>query len=304
MIDRIPASDGALDSKGTSIMVYPDGTIIGNKYSINYLNTKDKEIILYLAKEVNIQKESEGFLGMISSFFTNKEKNLKKFIIKESTAIKSLVRLANEKETLIRLVHPSIIRVLDFFTFENSCYLVQEYIEGELMEKLIKSNPDFIAEKIVLKWILKIAEILEYIHNMQPPVIHRDIKPDNIMITVEGNIKLIDFGLSKIHIEAPVKRGDTARVGTLGFVPPEQLQGTRQTDCRTDIYSLGATMHYLLTKHYPGDSPYEFPPVRTINPSVSEHIEKVIQKALQKDMENRFTSIPEMKEALIGYQAE
>jgi len=299
MPDRIPAPDGALDSKGEVIMVYPEGTVIENKYSVSYLNTKDKEIILYLAESVIIQEESKGLFKTISSFF-NKErkgKTPKKFIIKESLDIRSGMRLSREKEVLIRLLHPSIIKVLDFFIIEDKFYLVQEYVEGELIENLIKSNSDFISEKIVLKWIMEIIGILEYIHNLNPPVIHRGIKPDNFIITGEGHIKLIDVGLSRIYISG--RSGDSLLAGEPGFAPPEQLQGTKQTDRRSDIYSLGATMHYLLTKHYPGDSPFNLPPVRSINPSVSENIERVIQKALQQDMENRFTSITEMKEAIV-----
>lgn len=298
MIDRIPAPDGALNSEGKPVMVFPDGTIIGDKYCLNYLNTKDKEIILYLSEKPHIPKESKGLFKVISYFF-NKEKKPEKFIIKEPISQRSMMRLFREKETLIRLLHPSIARVLELFNIGDSYYLVLEYIDGNLMEKIIKETPGFISEKIVLNWILKIIDVLEYIHNINPPFIHRDIKPDNIIITGQGNIKIIDFGLSKIYKKAPIKRGDTELIGTPGFAPPEQLQGTEQTDQRSDIYSLGATMHYLLTNRHPGVSPFEFPPVRSINPAVSENMEKVIEKALQKEMGNRFSTITEMKKAMI-----
>jgi hypothetical protein len=131
-------------------------------------------------------------------------------------------------------------------------------------------------------------------------VIYRDIKPQNLIIDEERNVRFIDFGITRLY--NPVKEQDTIFMGTPGFAPPEQFR-QRQTDPRSDLYSLGATMHYLLTLRDPGCSPFDFAPVSLSNPSVSPLMDKVIQKALEIKAENRFQNARDMRKVLMGQLA-
>lgn len=283
---RIPSPDGKLDSQGSTIMVHPDGTIVNNRYALYYLTAGGMGAV-YLARDINTEEM---------------------FIIKEAVSsssenqLKLIIFLTQEREALIRLKHPAIVQAHDFFIDGGACYLVLEYVDGDVMEHVIQQKmPEFMDEETALAWAIQIADVLDYLHNQDPPIIYRDLKPDNLMVDRENNIKVIDFGATRVYKEG--RDRDTRAIGTAGFAAPEQY-GSSQTDCRSDIYSLGATMHYLLTNRYPGDMPFVFPLVRSINPGVSDRIDMIIQKAVQPDMKHRYSSALEMKTALIGEDGE
>jgi formylglycine-generating enzyme required for sulfatase activity/tRNA A-37 threonylcarbamoyl transferase component Bud32 len=280
--NRIPAPDGKIDSKGVTLMVHPDGTLINNKYSLYYLTAGGMGAI-YMAQDVN---DNEWYI-IKEAASTDREEQLK-----------LMVYLTQEREALIRLKHPSIVKAYELFIESGDCYLVLEYIDGRVMEHIIEEHmPEFLPEEAVLNWAIQIADVLDYLHNQDPPIIYRDLKPDNIMVNREGNIKVIDFGATRVYKEG--KERDTKAIGTAGFAAPEQY-GSGQTEARSDIYSLGATMHYLLTNRYPGEMPFVFPLARSLNPSISDRIDLIIQKAVQPDIKNRFASAMEMKTALLG----
>ena len=283
---RKPSPDGKLDSQGSTLMVHPDGTIVNNRYSLYYLTAGGMGAV-YLAKDIN-----SGEMYIIKeAVSSNKEDQLK-----------LIISLTQERETLIRIKHPGIVKAYDFFIDGGACYLVIEYVDGSVLEHLIqKTMPEFLDEETVVKWAVEIADALDYLHNQDPPIIYRDLKPDNIMVNKDNNIKVIDFGATRVYKEGHER--DTRAIGTAGFAAPEQY-GSSQTDCRSDIYSLGATMHYLLTNRYPGDMPFVFPLVRSINPAVSDRIDLIIQKAVQPDMKHRFSSALEMKKSLLGEDGE
>ena len=284
--NRIPAPDGKVDSQGVTLMVHSDGTIINNKYSLYYLTAGGMGAI-YMAQDIN---DNEWYI-IKEAASTDREEQLK-----------LMVCLTQERETLIRLKHPHIVKAYELFIESGACYLVIEYIDGRVMEHIIEQTmPEFLPEEAVVNWAIQIADVLDYLHNQDPPIIYRDLKPDNLMVDREGNIKVIDFGATRVYKEG--KERDTRAIGTAGFAAPEQY-GSGQTDARSDIYSLGATMHYLLTNRYPGEMPFVFPLARSINPSVSDRIDLIIQKAVQPDMKNRFASAMEMKIALSGEDGE
>ncbi|HPZ09202.1 MAG TPA: serine/threonine-protein kinase, partial [Candidatus Eremiobacteraeota bacterium] len=196
---------------------------------------------------------------------------------------------------LLSLRHPGIPSIRDYFIEEDNCYLVMEYIEGVNLGDLLHEHPEKkLPEKDVLTWGIQMCDILEYLHSCVPPIIHRDIKPYNfIKRNSDDKIIIIDFGIASLF-----DSGQTNNlVGTPGYVAPEQFECRIHT--RSDIFSLGATLHHLLTGRDPSEGiPFEFKPVRAIRPDLSEDIEKIIQRALEKDMNKRFNCAKEMKEAL------
>lgn len=195
-----------------------------------------------------------------------------------------------EAAMLIGLRYPALPRIGDFFSQgEDRWYLVMDYIEGETLKEILERR-GHIPESEVLDWARQICLILDYLHSQKPPVIFRDLKPANIMLTPEGIIKLIDFGIAR-HFR-PGLTSDTTAYGSVGYAPPEQ-HGDKQTDARSDIYALGATLHHLLTGLDPGKSPFIFETPGSIV-VVSPELETAIVKALALRPEERPGSVREV----------
>jgi serine/threonine protein kinase/Tol biopolymer transport system component len=206
-----------------------------------------------------------------------------------------------EANILAALRHPNLPRVTDHFVIPGQGqYLVMDYIDGEdLRTRMDKGNlPN---ERITVEWARQICEALHYLHTRQPPVVHRDIKPGNIRITLDGRAVLVDFGLARL-MEGPTTTTG-AKAMTPGYSPPEQY-GASRTDARTDIYALAATMYSLLAGTMPEDGleralgQKSLTPVRTRNPKISAGVAAAIEKALEVLPENRFQSIDELFKAL------
>jgi len=198
-----------------------------------------------------------------------------------------------EAELLAGLNHPGMPKVTDYFIHHGRYYLVMNFIEGDDLHKiLIKEGKPGLSEEKVIEIAIEILHILHYLHSQSPPVIYRDIKPQNIMIEPDGHIVLIDFGIARA-IELSNKQLNTA-IGTNGYAPGEQYFGMAEP--RSDLYALGATIHHLLT----GISPkrFKFERVRTFNPDISPELETIIIKALRYNVEDRFSSATDMKEHL------
>lgn len=201
-----------------------------------------------------------------------------------------------EAQMLVRLSHPNLPYIADYFSEGGRQYLVMEYVDGETLEAILGKTSGFLAEAQVLEWALQLCDALAYLHRQNPPVIFRDLKPDNVMLTRTGSIKLIDFGIARFF--KPGQTSDTRNLGTPGFAAPEQY-GKGQTDARSDIYTLGVTLHRLLTRHDPASQPFKFPPCRSLNSSISPQLDAVIGKALQQDPSQRYQTAAEMKQALL-----
>ena len=190
----------------------------------------------------------------------NRRCALKEFTVRDSgddEREKVQEHFRREMEMLSRLSHPGLPQIYDSFTFEEKDCIVLELIEGKTLDGLAAEREEPFPEEQVQKWSLQILEILEYLHGQSPPVIYRDLKPQNIMITPEGSLRFIDFGIARLF--NPVKEQDTIFMGTPGFASPEQFRRT-QSDRRSDLFSLGALMHFLLTLKDPGLRPFDFEP--------------------------------------------
>ncbi len=200
-----------------------------------------------------------------------------------------------EAEMLRRLSHRNLPRVWDSFQDAGKQYLVMDFVNGETLEETLSRSPRGLPVAEIVKFADQLCDVLDYLHGQNPPVIFRDLKPGNIMINAAGEVKLIDFGIARLF--AAGKRTDTTALGTTGFAPPEQY-GRGQTDARSDVYALGATLHYLLTGKDPSENPFSFQPVRSIRSDVPAPVEKAIMTAVEQDPGKRWQTASAMKAAL------
>lgn len=211
-----------------------------------------------------------------------------------------------EAQTLATLSHPNLVRVTDYFFWENSQYLVMDYVEGEsLADRIRKTGPQPEAE--VVRWAVQLLSALAYCHKRG--ILHRDIKPQNIIINPEGEAVLVDFGLVKLWDPSDPHTKTVMRgAGTPEYAPPEQYDamGAGHTDPRSDIYSLGATLYHAVTGKLPPTAtqrmanPASFAPPRALNALVSADCEQLILQAMSVAMPQRFQSAEEMKDAFLA----
>ncbi|WP_026369610.1 protein kinase domain-containing protein [Kallotenue papyrolyticum] len=200
----------------------------------------------------------------------------------------------HEALTLARLRHPGLTAIWDYFQEGDHWYLVMEYVPGETLRDLLRrvGGPLPLAE--ALNYARQLCAVLGYLHSQQPPIVFRDLKPANIMVTPDGQLKLIDFGIARLF--SPGKAADTAQFGTPGYAPPEQYGG--QTEPRSDIYSLGVVVHQMITGHHPTGTPFGLPPANTLNPIVPAALAQALMRATAYAIAERFASAEEFCHAL------
>src|SRR5262249_44274549 len=223
---------------------------------------------VYLARDKRLADASRAVKEMIGMFTDEGQRR------------KAIEDFERESQLLASLDHPSIPTIYDYFVNEGCYYLVMKYIAGGDLSKRMKESPDGrIDEKTVVKWGIQICDVLSYLHQREPPIIYRDMKPANIMLDERDHIMLVDFGIARFV--APTQKNVTA-IGTMGYAPAELFAG--RVEPRSDIYSLGATMFHLLTGRDPQDNPllmFDFsrnPRPREINPKLTEGIDQILGK--------------------------
>jgi len=198
----------------------------------------------------------------------------------------------SEPEILKKLQHPALPAIIDMFGNDDGFYIVVEYINGISLDKKLNEVKKF-PEPLVMEWALQLCDVLSYLHSQKPhPIIYRDMKPSNIMLTESGFLKLIDFGIAREFKEKALF--DTVCIGTRGYAAPEQY-GCGQTNVTTDIYSLGMTLYHLLTGISPAEPPYGIKPLRQLDESFSEETERIIQKCTRQNPGERYQSVEELK---------
>lgn len=208
-----------------------------------------------------------------------------------------------EAKVMARLNHPNLVRVTDFFDLDSRTYLVMDYVEGQSLEQYIKDH-GAVEESQILAWAEQLLDALAYCHSQG--IIHRDIKPQNVIIRPDGRVVLVDFGLVKLWDPNDPRTKTAMRgMGTPEYAPPEQYEMRQgHTDIRSDIYSLGATLYHALTGQAPPTAtlrvadPHQFSAPRSIVPNVSRKTESVILKALELDRSARWQNATEMAAAL------
>ena len=196
--------------------------------------------------------------------------------------------LKQEMEMLKSLKHPMLPAVYDFF-LETKRYLVMEYIRGESLHNYIERE-GAIPEKQACAWALQLLNLFSYLHGQKPPVIYRDLKPDNIIVCPDGNLRVVDFGTA-YHVRYDSRAAHLA--GTAGYAAPEQLCG--EADERSDLYTIGATLYHMLTGHNPAGPPYGIRPVRCINPELTQDMEWIVEKCTKEEPSKRYQTVEELK---------
>lgn len=260
-------------------------TILAGRYLILEKIAQGGMGAVYKAQDKRLQGKTVALKEMSESAITHPEE-------RESV----IACFRREAELLARLSHPHLVRVTDYFQETDRHYMVMEFIQGQTLHKLLSGRQEPFPEEQVLRWADQLCEVLSYLHGQDPPIIYRDMKPANVMITeATDEVKLIDFGIARFY--KPGKRQDTIQFGTDGYAPPEQY-GKAQTDARTDVYALGATLYQLLTLRDPMTTLFQFPPARSLNPRLSAAVESALKKAVTANREERYQTIGEFKAAL------
>ncbi len=199
--------------------------------------------------------------------------------------------LVDEIDILKRLNHPNLPSIIDVIDSGDSFLIVMDYIEGNSLSKALESGPQ--KQEDVIEWSKQLCDVLGYLHSRTPrPIIYRDMKPANVMLKPDGKVSLIDFGTAREFKSSAVE--DTTCLGTRGYAAPEQYGGHGQTDPRTDIYCLGATMYHLVTGHNPSLYPYKMYPITQWNPLLSEALEAIILKCTQENPDDRYQNCAEL----------
>ncbi len=252
------------------------GYVVDGKYEILKQIGKGGMSVVYLAMDKRLNKQ--WAIKEISKIGNGKN---------DEIIINSLLVEAN---LMKRLDHPALPRIVDIIDDGHIIYIVMDYIEGEPLSKILEEyGPQ--TEEIVLEWAKQLCDVLDYLHSQNPPIIYRDMKPSNVMLKPEGNLKVIDFGIAREYKEQGL--ADTTVLGTKGYASPEHY-GSRQTDMRSDIYTLGMTLHHLITGVDPRQPDYVYASVRQWNPELSDGIEAIIDKCTAIDPKDRYQNCAEL----------
>jgi serine/threonine protein kinase len=201
-----------------------------------------------------------------------------------------------ESSLLSKLMHPNLPRIYDHFNENERSYLVMDFIEGQTLEEYLEHEGGGpVPLEHVLNWGQQLCDVLSYLHEQQPPIIFRDLKPSNVMISGSRHIFLIDFGIARVF--KPGQSHDTVALGSPGFAAPEQY-GKAQSTPRSDIYSLGALLHCLLTGIDPSEQPFFFRPAAEVNNQVPIELSNLLQQMLIMDADKRPGSAQEVLNVL------
>lgn len=211
--------------------------------------------------------------------------------------------LLAEAKLMKNLTHQSLPRIIDIVDQDDTFYIVMDFVEGDNLKSILLREGAQSQERVI-RWGIELAAALDYLHKQTPPIIYRDMKPSNVMLQPDGALKVIDFGIARFYKEGG--GDDTKHLGTYGYAAPEQFErsdGPSRTDARTDVYDLGTTLYSLVTGITPETDPYFKPvPIRTIDPSLSAGLEKIIIKCTQPDPKDRYQSMEELQKALLNYE--
>src|SRR5258706_9871638 len=291
-------NSGNVDSSGGKVSAgghhrLPPGTeLSGGRYRIEKLVASGGMGAVYRAIDSRFNRPC-AVKEMLDDFQNEEERG------------KAIEWFRREATLLLELNHPCIPRVRDFFPEGDRHYLVMDFIEGRTLGEVLAKEGNVpgtngargVSEARARSWAQQVCSVLTYLHNQKPPIIFRDLKPSNVMVTDRDEIKLIDFGIARTF----QSQRQSTIIMTIGYAAPEQLHGMPEP--RSDIYALGATLHRVLTYHDAANNKpdiFSFPPVRALRPDISPAFEQVIMKALAQALAQRWSSAAEMERAIIN----
>ncbi|GAC1697505.1 MAG: hypothetical protein PVS3B3_22990 [Ktedonobacteraceae bacterium] len=261
----------------------PEQTLLGSRYQLQSRIGQGGMGAVYRASDTRFNNRSVAIKEMSRAGLTPSR-------IQEAEEA-----FERESRLLADLVHPNLPRIYDYFTEEERSYLVMDFIEGETLEDYLEHKGGGpVALEQALDWGMQLCDVLNHLHTHQPPIIFRDLKPSNVMIS-NGHIYLIDFGIARIF--KPGQSHDTVAFGSPGFAAPEQY-GKAQSTQRSDIYSLGALLHCLMTGVDPSEQPFFFRPAAELNSAVPAELDQLLLQMLDMKVENRPASAKEVEKSL------
>ena len=261
-------------------------TIIGGRYRVVKPLGGGGMKMVYLAEDLRLASRPSALAEMVDSFTSP---DMQK---------QAVAAFQREADMLAQLSNEHIPRVFDRFSDQNHHYLVMEFIDGITLEQKLRDAGGKMPEPEVIQIALQICDTLQYLHNLEPPVIYRDLKPSNVMIAVYGQVKLIDFGIARLF----QPQSNATMIGTQGYAPPEQYRG--KAEFRSDLYALAATMHHALSGRDPAaEPPFSFPPLRSACPGVTAALADLVDQSLQYDAILRVADAAEFKRRLLAIQS-
>lgn len=256
------------------------GHVVQDRYKIEKMLGEGGMGSVYLASDTRLPRQ-----WALKELIQNTQDEAERALAEQS--------FVAEAQILSNLNHPSLPRVVDFFQENGRHYLVMDYVEGVTLEHQLEKSPLSVGEAIRLG--VQMCEALEYLHGQTQPVIFRDLKPANIIITKSGKPMLVDFGIARVFRQGAGT--DTRALGTPGYAAPEQY-GRGQSDHRTDLYALGATLHHSLSGSDPGESPFQFASLDRI----PDELNRLLLRAVSLKPEDRFQSALDFRQALEGVE--
>ena len=248
------------------------GQVIDGKFRIVKLIGRGGMSRIYLARDIHLDKK-----WVVKEIRRSADGEENAFLVEAALS---------EADIIKSLDHPAIVRIVDIAQDKTAVYIVEDYVKGiSLKEYTDRIKNERLLEESVLKdWAVQLCHVLIYLHGRRPPVIFRDIKPENVILTPSGHLKLVDFGIARRY--RPDKSRDTVYLGTELYAAPEQYEESgMQTDMRTDIYGLGKTLQYLTRFGDP-----------------SEGLRMIIRKCIRPDPDERYQDVKELLEELQQYE--
>lgn len=265
-----PADDFALASAPTASSL--SHTLLKGRYRVMHVVGKGGMGTVYIGQDTQLGNRLVAIkeMGQNSRLFPVRSEAARNF--------------QQEAHLLAGLQHPNLPSIYDHFEEGRRWYLVMSFIKGQTLIDYLESRGGKLPVEEVLSIGMTLCDVLHYLHSWNPPIIFRDLKPSNIMRTVDGHIYLIDFGIARFFKPGHVV--DTTSQGSSGYAPPEQY-GTAQTTPRSDIYGLGATLYHLLSGYELAYTPFHFPPLQSLSPGVPPQIAEFITRMMDLDEEKR-----------------
>jgi serine/threonine protein kinase len=261
-------------------------SIIGGRYRVTKPLGGGGMKMVYLAEDMRLASRPCALAEMVDSFTD------------PTMQQQAVAAFQREADMLAQLSNEHIPRVFDRFSDQNHHYLVMEFIDGITLEDELKANDGKLDADRVIDIALQVLDTLQYLHNLEPPVVYRDLKPSNVMLGRNGQVKLIDFGIARFFLP----QSNATMIGTQGYAPPEQYRG--RAESRSDLYALGATMHHALSGRDPAaEPPFSFPKLRTLCPDLNPSLADLVDQALEYDLVHRMADAAEFKERLLAIKA-
>ncbi len=276
---------------------------------------KSQDIIM--EKYQIVREVGRGGMGIV--YLSNDLRLEREVALKELVITRSITgddrqeiieRFKREAQTAAKLSHPNIITIFDVCEYQERYFIAMEYLPGDTLKDVLASKKSFKMEDI-LEILIQTSNGLDHAHSKG--IVHRDIKPENIKLLEDGSVKIMDFGIASIESKKTGLTQDGTMLGTIAYMSPEQLYSSKSVDSRSDIFSFGAMMYEIFTGQIPfeGETIGEtiikimtFDPekVRNINSRVSEKLQDIVHKCLERDPEKRYQKIKDVYNELLFYK--